>query len=122
MKILNPDSEEADIYHKLHRLDPTAPNHTLPCDIIRSETNQSIVIMPLLMDLMSCDISRWDRSTLLRHFHQILEVGDAHRPPPLVVLVVLIGVLARESTSCMTSTSLIGCVRPRALLMASHWS
>ncbi|KAI0746351.1 hypothetical protein C8Q80DRAFT_1235064 [Daedaleopsis nitida] len=73
IKITEPNSEEADIYDKLmsHPMGP--PNHTLPCNVIRSDTEKPILIMPFLRDLMSVGQWQWSLGTLLRQFSQILE-------------------------------------------------
>ncbi|KAI0746346.1 hypothetical protein C8Q80DRAFT_767529 [Daedaleopsis nitida] len=81
VKMIKPASQEADIYDKLLRYDPRSPNHTLPCEVIRSDTETPFIIMPLLRDLtLACLSQRWDLPTLVHHFLQILEgVEFLHR-------------------------------------------
>ena len=68
------DTNEADIYDQLHRLEPTSPNHTLPCDVIRDE--HKVLIMPYL----HCDVTVAPErriphlSALLEFFRQVVEV------------------------------------------------
>ncbi|RPD58325.1 hypothetical protein L226DRAFT_140090 [Lentinus tigrinus ALCF2SS1-7] len=74
VKIIPPESKEAEIYEQLHRLDPASPNHTLPCDVIQSEAEEPFLIMPCL-GLFYHDLERWNwgLSPLLDFFHQIIE-------------------------------------------------
>ena len=70
------DTNEADIYDQLHRLEPTSPNHTLPCDVIRDE--HQILIMPCLDDAVTALDSVFDApdlSSLLGFFRQVVEVS-----------------------------------------------
>ena len=106
VKILDTESEEADICNKLLKLSSASPNHTLPCDIILSQPNPPIIIMPLMVDLLSCDFDLWDDSTLLRYFHQILEVSSELYSYTMYQRSHI--ALGRASTSFMTCTSLIG--------------
>ena len=75
MTLVPPESEEVDIYEELHQLDPASPNHTLPCDVIRSETKQPFLIMPCLEKIWEDQERwRWGPVPLLDFFHQVLEV------------------------------------------------
>ena len=80
MKLVPPESEEVDIYEELHRLNPASPNHTLPCDIIRSDTEQPFLIMPCLEKIWEDQERwRWGPVPLLDFFRQVLEVRRVHR-------------------------------------------
>ena len=75
VKVVPPECEEVEIYEQLHRLDPASPNHTLPCDIIRSDTEQPFLIMPCLEKIWEDQERwRWGPVPLLDFFHQVLEV------------------------------------------------
>ncbi|KAI0711749.1 hypothetical protein C8Q76DRAFT_65274 [Earliella scabrosa] len=67
------DTIEADIYDQLHRLEPTSPNHTLPCHVIRDE--HQTLIMPCLDDATALDsvFRAPDLSSLLGFFRQVVE-------------------------------------------------
>ncbi|KAI0696977.1 hypothetical protein C8T65DRAFT_29164 [Cerioporus squamosus] len=74
VKIVPPDSEEADIYEQLLRLNPASPNHTLPCDVIHAETDQSFLIMPCLETVLLESARRqWELLSLLDFFYQVME-------------------------------------------------
>lgn len=73
VKIVAPDSEEADIYDLLHQRDPASPNHTLPCEVIRDD--RTILIMPCLEKILIDPKRRaWDLVPMLDFFRQIVEV------------------------------------------------
>ena len=80
MKLVPPKSEEAEIYEQLHRLDPASPNHTLPCDVIRSGAEQPFLIMPCLEDIIDPDHLKWGVVSLLDFFRQVIEVSLAYVP------------------------------------------
>ncbi|RDX44625.1 hypothetical protein OH76DRAFT_1408853 [Lentinus brumalis] len=72
VKIVPSDSEEADIYERLHRLDPTSPNHTLPCDVIHAK--QAFLIMPCLDTILYHPVCRGrGLLPLLAFFRQVME-------------------------------------------------
>ncbi|KAI0696978.1 hypothetical protein C8T65DRAFT_662905 [Cerioporus squamosus] len=74
VKVIPPDSEEPDIYAQLHRLGPASFNHTLPCEVIQAESEQSFLIMPCLEPLLrepSC--RKWGLLPLLDFFRQVIE-------------------------------------------------
>ena len=75
IKVIPPECAEAEIYEELHRLDPASPNHTLPCEVVRSDTEQPILIMPYLEKLMNMGRLPQGISSLLNTFHQIVEVS-----------------------------------------------
>ena len=80
MKLVPPESEEAEIYEQLHRLDPASPNHTLPCDVIRPDAEQPLLIMPCLEDIIDPYHLKWGVVSLLDFFRQVIEVSLAYVP------------------------------------------
>ncbi|KAI0764693.1 hypothetical protein C8Q74DRAFT_1205493 [Fomes fomentarius] len=77
VKIVKHDSEEAEIYDLLHRLDPVSPNHTLPCDVVHGE--RTILIMPLLKTVLHGSSARSylaHLSRMLDFFREVLEGLD----------------------------------------------
>ena len=81
VKLVPPESEEVDIYEELHQLDPASPNHTLPCDIIRSNTEQPSLIMPCLEKIWDdSERWRWGPVPLVDFFRQVIEVSNLKRP------------------------------------------
>ena len=71
VKILDAEGKEANLYDELHSLSDSGQNHTLPCDVIRSEP--PILVMPCIpMSMIVCN--RWGLEGLLEFFHQVLEV------------------------------------------------
>ncbi len=77
VKLVPPDSEEADIYEQLHQLGSTTPNHTLPCEVIHAK--QPFLIMPCLVTVLdepTC--RRWGLLSLLDFFRQVIEVSGAY--------------------------------------------
>ena len=80
VKLVRPESEEAEIYEQLHGLDPASPNHTLPCDVVRSGAEQPFLIMPCLDDIINPDHLKWGIVTLLDFFRQVIEVSLAYVP------------------------------------------
>ena len=80
VKLVPLESEEAEIYEQLHKLDPASPNHTLPCDVIRTDTEQPFLIMPCLEKIhQDLERRRWGVVPLLEYFHQVIEVSHARR-------------------------------------------
>ena len=76
VKVVPQQTEEAEIYEQLLRCDPSSPNHTLPCDVIRPEAEQPFLIMPCLEDIfLGPERSRWALLPLLDFFHQVIEVS-----------------------------------------------
>ena len=75
IKVVPPECEEAEIYEELHRLDPASPNHTLPCEVVRSDTEQPILIMPYLEKLTDMGSPPQEIVSVLDTFHQIVEVS-----------------------------------------------
>ncbi|KAI0076781.1 hypothetical protein K474DRAFT_1597253 [Panus rudis PR-1116 ss-1] len=75
VKIIKPDSPEADIYDLLHQLNPASPNHTLPCDVIRHGSKQAILLMPFLeQDIVDAVHGKEENlMTLLGLFLQVIE-------------------------------------------------
>ncbi|KAI0764695.1 hypothetical protein C8Q74DRAFT_1283429 [Fomes fomentarius] len=72
VKIVAPDSEEAEIYDLLHQYDPASPNHTLPCEVIRDD--RTILIMPCLEKILIDPKRRaWDLVPMLDFFRQVVE-------------------------------------------------
>ena len=75
IKVVPPECEEAEIYEELHRLNPASPNHTLPCEVIPSDAEQPILIMPYLEKLIDMGSLPQGIVSLLDTFHQIVEVS-----------------------------------------------
>ncbi|KAI0764781.1 hypothetical protein C8Q74DRAFT_1205007 [Fomes fomentarius] len=73
VKITDPTSQEADIYDQLLRHAPASPNHTLPCQIIRSDVKSPVILMPYLQVLACSPLVDRDTATILDIFSQILE-------------------------------------------------
>ncbi|RPD58314.1 hypothetical protein L226DRAFT_561547 [Lentinus tigrinus ALCF2SS1-7] len=74
VKVVPPGCEEVEIYEQLHRLSPASPNHTLPCDVISSGTQQPFLIMPFVDKILDyADNSKWDLILMLDTFRQVLE-------------------------------------------------
>lgn len=76
VKITDPTSQEADIYDQLLRHAPASPNHTLPCQIIRSDVKSPVILMPYLQVLACSPLVDRDTATILDIFSQILEVSN----------------------------------------------
>ena len=88
IKVIPPECAEAEIYEELHRLDPASPNHTLPCEVVRSDTEQPILIMPYLEKLTKKGSLPRGIVSLLDAFHQIVEVSCTCVPFALAQLTV----------------------------------
>ncbi|RPD72866.1 hypothetical protein L226DRAFT_614447, partial [Lentinus tigrinus ALCF2SS1-7] len=74
VKVVPLGCEEVEIYEQLHRLSPASPNHTLPCDVISSGTQQPFLIMPFVDKILNyADNTKWDLLLMLDTFRQVLE-------------------------------------------------
>ncbi|EIW59044.1 uncharacterized protein TRAVEDRAFT_71254 [Trametes versicolor FP-101664 SS1] len=72
VKIVEPGNQEAVIYQRLQR-SPCRRNHTVPCDIIDSEGQKTILLMPQVRSLAAARLSRWPLSKVMDVFLQVVE-------------------------------------------------
>ncbi|RPD58312.1 hypothetical protein L227DRAFT_602095 [Lentinus tigrinus ALCF2SS1-6] len=74
VKVVPPGCEEVEIYEQLLCLSPASPNHTLPCDVICSGTQQPFLIMPFLDKVVHCASDyKWNLLLMLDSFRQVIE-------------------------------------------------
>ena len=100
VKIVKEGSEEADIYTRFLRYDRASPNHSVPCDVVRTESQRSLLVMPSIGGFKEQAFSRWTVSQLLDCLHQLVEVCYHEPCRSFVVLtrwVIGSGILARSS-------------------------
>ncbi|KAI0764697.1 hypothetical protein C8Q74DRAFT_1283433 [Fomes fomentarius] len=72
VKIVEPDSGEAEIYDVLHQHNYASPNHTLPCEVVRDE--HAFLIMPYLQKiLLHPERKAWGFVSMLNFFRQVVE-------------------------------------------------
>ena len=76
VKILDTEGREAGFYEQLHSLGLSRPNHTLPCEIIRSEPRWFLIMPCLVSPSLFCD--GWTMIGLLEFLYQVLEVFHTH--------------------------------------------
>ncbi|RPD65166.1 hypothetical protein L226DRAFT_250026 [Lentinus tigrinus ALCF2SS1-7] len=73
VKIVKETSEEADIYDQLRQNDRASPNHTLPCDVIRSSSHPAILVMPCAAPFRTQFFPDWTMGQVLDSLLQIVE-------------------------------------------------
>ncbi|KAI0711505.1 hypothetical protein C8Q76DRAFT_61032 [Earliella scabrosa] len=71
VKILDTEGREASFYDQLRSLGLSRPNHTLPCDIIRSEPRQFLIMPCLESPRLFCH--SWTVVGMLEFLYQVLE-------------------------------------------------
>ena len=74
VKIVKESSEEVEIYARLQQFDRASPNHTVPCEVIQTDTQRPLLIMPCMRQYGDQFFARWTITRVLDHFHQIVEV------------------------------------------------
>ncbi|RPD65162.1 hypothetical protein L226DRAFT_558004 [Lentinus tigrinus ALCF2SS1-7] len=74
-KVVKSSSREADIYENLRSHAGAPANHTLPCDVLRSATEPSLLVMPCVKEFLTLWFESWTLIQLLDIFRQLSEVG-----------------------------------------------
>ncbi|KAI0718440.1 hypothetical protein C8T65DRAFT_827656 [Cerioporus squamosus] len=74
VKIVKESSQEAEIYDRLKQYDRASPNHTVPCDVIRTESRFPLLVMPCVSHYDEQIFSEWKITEVLDCFRQIVEV------------------------------------------------
>ncbi|KAI0629595.1 kinase-like domain-containing protein [Trametes polyzona] len=71
VKILDPDTDEANIYQRLESSEPVPQSHTIPFELLHLE--RDIVIMPSFGGIYIQPYSKWPLSQFLGVFLQVVE-------------------------------------------------
>ncbi|RDX46417.1 hypothetical protein OH76DRAFT_1406924 [Lentinus brumalis] len=73
VKIVKEFSQEAEIYDQLKQYSRASPNHTVPCDVIRNESQLPLLIMPCVSHYDDQIFSDWNITQVVDYFRQIVE-------------------------------------------------
>ena len=75
VKSIRQGSEEVSIYRQLQRTVASPVNHTLPCEIVGSEADRDLLILPFVEESRNAPSDEWPLSKVVGFVYEILEVG-----------------------------------------------